>query len=301
MFKRAMMLPVLLVFIGSAVFAQDTSMGVSPTYIFFADETPGVQSEAVTITLTNKTNAAGMVVGTVTMGGPNSADFNLSSDNCSGQSLAENTSCTLQVKFAPRTNGVRSALVTIPYGSSGTKLSVFLSNHEDTRHEAQRRLPPMVYDLNIPEEMNASSSYNLDWTAMGYHSGYQVVVAMFDCTNEQAGTCGASYDSPTRFYESTLLSPTQVNDGEWFYNGENIQNFHYNFTFNIDAKRPDGSDWDAAGTPIVIRFYVKSTEDSEAEKQGLSLLIPGNLSNDYYDTSGRKIQKTICPASGCTP
>ncbi len=155
-----------------------------------------------------------------------------------------------------------------------------------------------MYGLNIPEEMNASTSYNISWTAMGYHSGYEVLVAMFDCTDEEAGECGANYDD--RFDDSDFISSSQVTLGNWNYNGESIQNYRYNFTFNFDATRPGGSAWDPQGTPIVLRFYVKSTDDSEAGKENLSLLIPGNLSNDYYDTSGRKIQKIICPSSGCT-
>lgn len=158
-----------------------------------------------------------------------------------------------------------------------------------------------MYDLNIPEEMNASSAYDIDWTAMGYHSGYQTIAVMFDCTGIAEGECGASYGSPGRFHQSAFLAPAQITEGDWTYSGETVQNFRYDYTFNVDAQRPNGEDWSATGTAIVIRFYVKSDEDSTAEKPSLSLIIPGNLSNDYYDTSGRKIQKIICPSGGCTP
>lgn len=282
--------------------AQDEAVNVSPAYVLFPDTTTGVQSDAATITLTNNGYPGGMTVGSIILDGPHSADFNLSSDNCSAQLLAENVSCALQVNFAPRSSGIKGAMVAIPYGTGDDRnLSVYLTNQEGTEHEVQRRLSPVMYDLNIPEEMNASSVYDIDWTAMGYHSGYTSIVVMFDCTGIAAGECGASYGSPGRFHESTFLSPARITQGDWTYNGETLQNFRYDYTFNVDATRPNGEDQDAVGTAIVIRFYIKSDEDATTGKSSLSLIIPGNLSNDYYDTSGRKIQKIICPSGGCTP
>ncbi len=281
--------------------AQDDAISVTPTYLLFADTAAGAQSDAATITLTNSGYAGGVAVGSVVLGGPHSADFNLGIDNCSAQLLAENASCALQVNFVPGSSGIKGALVTIPYGTGDGNLSVYLTNEEGTEHEVQRRLSPVMYDLNIPEEMNAGSAYAIDWTAMGYHSGYETIAVMFDCTGIAAGECGASYSSPGKFHQSAFLSPAQITEGDWTYSGETVQNFRYDYAFNVDAKRSDGEDWSAAGTPIVIRFYIYSDDDNAAGKPSLSLIIPGNLSNDYYDTSGRKIQKIICPSGGCTP
>lgn len=302
-FKKMVLATALaLLSMGGTASAQDEAVSVSPTYVLFPDTTTGEQSDAATITLTNSGYPSGMTVGTITLGGPHSADFNLSVDNCSAQVVVENTSCTLQANFVPRSSGIKSALVTIPYGDGDGNLSVYLTNEEGAAHEAQRRLSPVMYDINIPEELNATTSYDLNWTAMGYHSDYKMLLVMFDCTGIAAGLCGAGYGSSEKFHESVFLSPSLITPGSWSYNGEVTQNFQYIHPYTIPATRPiDGSPWPAEGTPIVIRLYVKSSEDITAGKSSLSLIIPGNLTNNYYDTSGRKIQKIICPSGGCTP
>jgi len=280
--------------------AQDTSISVTPAYILFADETPGNQSDPVTITVKNEGYISGVSLGNISMDTSHSSHFNISTDNCSMQTLAQNSSCTMQVKFIPQSTGIKSTVMRIPYND--TNLSIFLSNDEDIESEAKRRLPPIVYDLSVPEELNASTTYDMNWTAMGYHSGYKTVIAMFDCTNVPAGECGAAYGSDNMFYASSYIDASETTVGEWSYNGEAIQNFKFSHSYLIPSVRPyDDGPWPVEGTPIVIRLYINSIEDIEAGKTGLSLIVPGNLSNDYYDTSGRKIQKIICPVGGCTP
>lgn len=157
-----------------------------------------------------------------------------------------------------------------------------------------------MYDLNIPEEMNASHAYAIDWTVMGYDSGYKTIAVMFDCTGI-GEECGGNYTDTEKFHESEFLTPVQITESDWTYNGERAQNFRYDYSFNVNATRPNGEAWSPNGTPVVIRFYISSDKDVSAGKKTLSLIIPGNLSNEYYDTSGRKVQKIICPSSGCTP
>jgi len=294
--KNTMLGIVLTLFsIVSIASAQDDAVSVSRTYVLFPDINTSTQSDVATITLTNSGYSGGMNVGSITIDGAHNANFNLSSDYCSDQLLAENEFCTLQVNFAPKSNGDKGAWVTIPYGTDDGNLSVYLTNYEDTEHEVQRRLSPVMYDLNIPEEMYASSSNDINWTAMGYHSKYETFAVMFDCTGIAAGECGSNYSE--NFHESGYLSPSQITEGDWTYQGERVKNFQYDYAFNVDATRPNGEAWNTTGTPIVIRFYIKSEDDRAAGKKSISLIIPGNLSDDYYDTSGRKIQKIIYPST----
>ena len=64
--------------------------------------------------------------------------------------------------------------------------------------------------------------------------------------------------------------------------------YHYSFDFT-----PHDIDFQSGDTPIVIRFYYVDSKDIVAGQGSISLIIPGNLSENYYDTSGRKIQKII--------
>ncbi len=289
-----------LILFGSLLFAQDSNISVEPTFVVFEDIDSGSESELITITLENSGFVSGVTIGTITIDESQSSHFNISTDNCSGISLNNDSSCSLQVKFTPQSDGIKSSVVYIPYGESSAILSVFLSNHEDTKHEVTRRLSPVIYELDIPEEMDVGNPYLLTWKGVGYHDSYDTRIVMFDCTDVVSGTCGSSYSNAEKFYESSSLSPI-ITEGDWSYSGQKSKNFTYAELFNVPFFRANSFPWAAEGTPIVIRFYVLSDEDSDSGKSSLSLIIPGGLSNDYYDTSGRKIQKIICPDGGCTP
>ncbi len=169
---------------------------------------------------------------------------------------------------------------------------------QSTRLEAQNRIAPMIETLNIPEVMKAGQSYQLDWSLVGYEGGYATHIAMFDCTNAVFPTCGEFYISP--LYGKSVTS-TQTSTAPWTYGAEVASYFNFTDFFTVPATRADGSPWPSAGTAIAIRFYQKSTSTRDAGKPGISLLIPGGLSNVYYSTTGRRVQKKICPSGGCTP
>jgi hypothetical protein len=46
---------------------------------------------------------------------------------------------------------------------------------------------------------------------------------------------------------------------------------------------------------VVVRFYRKNEVDIPRNNSSMSLLIPGKLSDVYYDTAGRRIVKKIVP------
>ncbi len=64
----------------------------------------GAASSPLSMTVTNVgTGGLTFAAGAVTVTGPNSADFTISSDNCSGQTVAPNGNCTVGVTFSPTT------------------------------------------------------------------------------------------------------------------------------------------------------------------------------------------------------
>lgn len=285
-----------LLFIASYLFAQDSAISVNHNYIVFKTLERNGLSENTSVIVTNNGYFPGIAIGSVSItGGPHSKNFMISNDGCSNTTLEMNSSCTIQTKFTPNTKGIKSSVLEIPYGNSTQKLSVFLTNYESLKHKAKDHLPPVVSSLNIPEEMNAGTTYQLSFSATGYHSGYEIMAVMFDCTGMSEGTCGSSYNGSEKFYETGLLSPTSSTKGEWSSGGVNSTSFDYTFSFTTPVTRADGSAWSLSGTPVVIRFYNKSSEDIDRGSSSLSLVIPGGLSNNYYDTSGRKVQKLIYP------
>ena len=107
------------------------ALAISPASIGFGSQLSGVASAPVTITLTNNGTGA-LVVSTAVMTGPNSGDFSISANKCSGAnvSVAPNGMCTLQVIFTPVClNGAaaRSATLTFTDNAPGSPQSLALS------------------------------------------------------------------------------------------------------------------------------------------------------------------------------
>ncbi len=87
-------------------------VGVAPSSINYGTITVGSSSSAQTITVSNPGTGA-LSVTSVSIAGPNAADFTKSSDTCSGTSVAAGSSCTFRVTFTPGALGARSATVTV--------------------------------------------------------------------------------------------------------------------------------------------------------------------------------------------
>jgi hypothetical protein len=162
-----------------------------------------------------------------------------------------------------------------------------LHNHESTAEEAVRRLPAVLYEMNIPDDMTKGQPYTLTWSLLGYDESYQSIISFFDCTGISDGSCGNSYGS--NFATSGYLDPVTTGAGAWsFTKGTSVvtsKKFDYSYTFTAPADPKD----------IVIRFYGRSVSDAATGNAGLSTLIPGNLSLEYYDQTGRRILKHIVP------
>ena len=155
---------------------------------------------------------------------------------------------------------------------------------ESLEEESARRLPPVLYELNMPEYFIGGEPVTIEWSILGYHSDYKSTVAFFDC--DGVSSCGGNYG--TNFESSGYLESDSDEEGTWNYSGNFSRIFHYSYAFDpIHVVEPK---------EIVIRFYRVNAADYLNGKSGLSLLVPGNISARYYDTSGRRIVRTILPA-----
>jgi hypothetical protein len=275
---------------------QDTDLAVYPIVRWLPVTSLGSDSAPVAFTVTNRNTSETRALGVLSLGGPNADQFVLpvETDACSNKTLAANGgSCTVQVKFHPTRRGTKAASLLIPSDAAQTPvLTAFVSNCEAASDEAMRRMPPVLAALDIPETMKPGQTYTLTWSLEGYHSGYSSYMVFFDCTGV-AQDCGASYGDSTRFAESTNVNPVAITDGSWQFSGVVDQRFSYSWDFTVPLVRKDSSPWPAEGADIVVRLYCKDDIDQERNSRSVSLLIPGNLSDEYYDTGGRSIVKQI--------
>ncbi len=264
---------------------SEAQLTVTPSsYLFGAEALNDCEnSRPVAFTVSNSGSSA-RSLGQLSLAGADRDQFAWEGDGCSGQTLRAQGKCTVVVKFCPDSSGSKGANLHIPLADAETPvLSAYLHNYESTNEEARRRLPAVLFSLNVPEVMTAGQSYTLTWSQLGYDDSYISNIVFFNCAGVLAGTCGDSYG--TNFQLSGYLPPESVEPGDWTYSGITSRKFNYRYTFVAPPVPQD--------TDIVIRFYTKSQADGESGNGGLSTLIPGNLAERYYNQAGRRILKQI--------
>lgn len=96
----------------------------TPSNFIFPAQLVGTSSSAVPITLTN-IGTATMNISSIGFSGANSADYS-QNNNC-GASLAQGSTCTINVTFTPLTNGLRIAAVSVASNTATSPDTMTLS------------------------------------------------------------------------------------------------------------------------------------------------------------------------------
>ena len=110
------------------VSATAPAIAVTPSSLVFPDEIAGLTSAVQTVTYKNNTTAT-IGISSVSFAGSNAADFVIESQGCEGNSLARGQSCSIDVAFAPTTNGLRNAQLVINDDATGSPRIVPLSGN----------------------------------------------------------------------------------------------------------------------------------------------------------------------------
>ena len=105
-------------------FGNTPALALSTTALDFGTQAVSVAGAQKLVTLTSSGTSAASV-GTITITGPNAADFKLT-QNCSTRWLDPGTTCTLGVAFTASATGPRTATVTIPSNAPGAPFTVTL-------------------------------------------------------------------------------------------------------------------------------------------------------------------------------
>jgi sugar lactone lactonase YvrE len=108
---------------GTAVGAPIASL--TPGSLVFASQTVGTASTAQAITLNNMGGST-LTISNIALGGPQSADFQLTANNC-GSSLAPAATCSVSVTFTPTATGTRTATLSFTDNAAGSTQVVSLS------------------------------------------------------------------------------------------------------------------------------------------------------------------------------
>jgi hypothetical protein len=280
-----------LLFSSSLSFANDPDLTITPVFNQFQHVVLGTNSTPTTFIVRNTHNSITLNISTVSLQGTHAAEFAVGTDNCAGQTILAGGSCSIDVIYQPTTFGSKMAMLQVGTDATNTPtLTAFLSNHEGDAKQAERRLPPVLFSLGIVETMADTGNYSLDWSILGYHDSYESVVALFDCTGKAPGDCGVNFTD--NFFNSGLITSSSTTpQPTWTFNGEAAVQHHFSQSFSPNT---DGFPQVASDTyEIVVRFYRKNNMDVMSGEPSLSLMAPGNLTNEYYDDEGRRITKYI--------
>ena len=152
-----------------------------------------------TFTVTNTGNEEDLVIGTLSITGTDASEFSIENDNCSGQTVAPSDTCTVDVLFAPTSEGSESANLSL------------LSNDPDTP------------TLDVPLTGTGVESHDLP----DIQHGTDLVMSAYceDDLNQPCGAvilsnrdfisiwCGTSECCYSRFIQSDNF--TEIQMGEW--------------------------------------------------------------------------------------
>ncbi len=273
-----------------------SGLNISPYAYLFGNTDLNSATLAKRFTIKN-TGSRTLNIQASSLAGANQDHFIITLDNCSAQALVLDASCDIHVSFKPKSIGSKSAVLSVTTDDpDNPKVNVFLRNHEADEEESERRLPPVLNSFSIEDSagqatgnMLPNTQYTFKWSILGYHKSYTSLVVMFDCTGIADNTsCGNSFSDDNRILSSGSVFPNTSTNGNWFHGNIQSKVFNYSYTFTTPNT--------ASSTPIVIRFYRKNNKDLAAGNGSLSLIIPGNQAENYYDTTGRRIKGTIVPS-----
>jgi hypothetical protein len=97
----------------------------SPASLGFGSEATGTIGAARALTLTSSGDAP-LVVDRVKVVGSHAEDFLNAADSCAGETIAPDATCTIKLRFAPSTQGSRSAVLKVFSNAPGGELDVDL-------------------------------------------------------------------------------------------------------------------------------------------------------------------------------
>jgi hypothetical protein len=141
---------------------------VGPTSLDFMSASVGDNSAPQTLTITNTgTSVSGALQ--VVLGGVDSSNFSISSNNCQGATLDPNATCTLQVGFSPKAPaGQKSAIVTVS-GNPGGSVAAMIGG--TALSPAVLSVAPASFDyMTIPANTTSDHSFTVS-NAGGANTG----------------------------------------------------------------------------------------------------------------------------------
>jgi 6-phosphogluconolactonase (cycloisomerase 2 family) len=184
---------------GSGTGTVTNPVSFSPASLTFSNQLTGSTSAGKTITLTNK-GAAGLMVTGVTASG----DYG-ETDTCTGQTIAQNGTCTITVKFTPSTTGTIKGEISVADSAATSQQVVNLTGTGvGTLSFSPATLAFNIQDLNVAGTPLSATLTNNSTTTVNITS--IVVSGMYTAPS----TCGASIAAHANCTFSVTFNPNST-------------------------------------------------------------------------------------------
>lgn len=135
-----------------------------------------------------------------------------------------------------------------------------------TREQAQHRLPPVIYSVDIPQTVRGGRSYTYEWSIMGYHNDYDCIIEIKDENgNRLVNHVARSIDSE---------------QGQYRWGDIRSERFFYEVDLTLNIQQDQD---------LTVRFYARPDDDPIEDQSFLSCIVPGGSGYRAGDTTGRKI------------
>ena len=184
----------------TATYPAQPAMTIAPTTVVFADQAQNSLSAAQTVTITNSGNAPLLVSRVAATG-----DFQ-TTDSCTGSTVGLQASCTVQVRFLPSAQGLRTGMLTVYGNVSGGQGTATLTG--DGTAPGDLVMTPLSVSF-AATAVGATSA--VQYVTISNTGGAPVTLQAPTVTGDfrmQANTCGSSLAPGTGCTVGVMFSPT---------------------------------------------------------------------------------------------
>jgi len=188
----------------TAVSIAQPAITLSATSFTFGPQQVATQSPAQTLTITSSGNAP------VTFGTPAITGDFFETDNCAGQTVAVNSTCTVQITFAPTVTGPRSGQLTIYANISGGQATVDLNGTGTAPASIVLNPLSLSFAATVVNQTTASQNITVSNTGGNTATLQTPVILGADPTDFAltANTCDATLAPSTGCTVSIAFTPT---------------------------------------------------------------------------------------------
>ncbi len=181
------------------------TLGVNPTSLIFSAQTVGQASTAQTVTVSNTGGAPLANVG-FQINGLSASSFSYGSTTC-GATLANGSSCTVQVIFTPTAGGGASASLVVSSSTSGVAaVSVSLSGTGQTPAGLNVNPAQIAFPIVTPGQLSPTQTVTITNTGGSAASSLMLTATLpFSLVLD---TCGTSLASGASCSTGVIFSPS---------------------------------------------------------------------------------------------